>query len=354
MTSGKKDAARTSCRKTAHIRICLEQDVECGTTLLDDVTLIHQSLPEIDFHQIDTATDFFGKRLTFPLVIAGMTGGCPEAVHINRTLARVAQKKGVAFGVGSQRAMIEDQDMIETYAVRDSAPDILLLGNIGITALKEHSHCKIISAAEVIGADALCVHINPAQELFQNEGDLDFTACVAALSELCRNAPMPIVGKEVGNGISRETALQLKSAGVHAIDVGGYGGTSWVRIDSIRSGMDAGQFANWGIPTAAAIMESTVGLPLIATGGIRSGLDMAKAIALGADICGIALPFLRAVMIGGQKALETYFDSLIRDFRRAMYLTGSSDVQALKKNRYIISGDLQKYVSQSGRDMLGR
>ena len=328
-------------RKTEHLRICLEQQVETGDPLWDEVTLVHQALPELSFDAIDTSCAFLGKQLAFPLVIAGMTGGCDEAREINRKLAGIAEKTGIAFGVGSQRAMIENPALVETYAVRDVAPNIPLLGNIGITALKKYPSAQIVQALHAIGADAVCVHINPAQELFQHEGDRDFTSCLSALENFCRAIDLPVIAKEVGNGISRECARKLKDAGVSAIDVGGLGGTSWVLIDSIRSGIDSKVFRKWGIPTAVSVMECQVGLPIIATGGIRTGLQMAKAIALGADLCGIALPFLRVLSKEGTAGVERYLDTLKADFIRALFLTGCRTVGDLKKVRYVLSADLK-------------
>jgi len=328
-------------RKTEHLRICLEQQVETGDPLWDEVTLVHQALPELSFDAIDTSCAFLGKQLAFPLVIAGMTGGCDEAREINRCLALVAEKKGVAFGVGSQRAMIENPALAETYAVREVAPNILLLGNIGITALKKYPSAQIVQALQTIGADAVCVHINPAQEIFQSEGDRNFSGCLEALTHFCKAITLPVIAKEVGNGISHECALKLKAAGVSAIDVGGLGGTSWVLIDSIRAGIDSAVFRNWGIPTAVSVMECQVGLPVIATGGIRTGLQMAKAIALGADLCGIALPFLRILSKEGTAGVERYLDTLKADFIKALFLTGCRTVADLKNARYTLIADLK-------------
>lgn len=334
----------TQMRKLDHIKICLEQQVETGNPLFRDITLIHHALPELSLDNIDPSCVFFGKRLSFPLLIAGMTGGCDAASEINRTLAHVAERSGIGFGVGSQRAMIEKPELAATYMVRDVAPSILLFGNIGITALKKYEIGLIAEAMHKIGVDAICVHINPAQEIFQKEGERDFTGCFSALEVFCRSIDLPVVAKEVGNGISRECAVRLKNTGVAAIDVGGLGGTNWVLIDSIRSGINAEHFTTWGIPTAASILAARVGVPLIATGGIRSGLDMAKAIALGADLCGIALPFLRILHEKGAEGVEEYIETLKIDFMRAMFLTGSGTVADLKKARYRVGNTLVSLV----------
>ncbi len=338
----------TQTRKTEHLRICLEREVERGDPLFDEVTLVHQALPENDLEEMDTSCSFLGKQLAFPLLIAAITGGCEEAKEINRSLARVAEKKGIAFGVGSQRAMIEKPELAETFMVRAEAPGILLLGNIGLTALKQVPADRVLGAAEAIGADALCVHLNPAQEIFQAEGDQDFSGCLQALTTLCAEAPLPVIAKEVGNGISREAARRLKKAGVGAIDVGGVGGTSWVLIDGLRADTETDRFEAWGIPTAAAILEARVGLPLIATGGVRNGLQMAKAIALGADLCGIALPFLKALARGGIPAVEDYVALLKREFKAAMFLTGCKNIEELKRTDYILGTRLKEWVEQRG------
>jgi len=343
----------TEQRKMAHIRICLEEDVTTGDPLFDEVSLVHQALADLDLESVDCSQAFLGKRLSFPLLVAGMTGGCAEAREINRALAGAAERKGVAFGVGSQRAMIENPELADTFDVREVAPTIPLLGNIGITALRKTPLERVHRAVERIGADALCVHINPAQELFQKEGDLDFSGCADALRRLCAEAAYPVIAKEVGNGVSRETALRLKQCGVQAIDVGGLGGTSWVLVDSIRSGMNSERFRSWGIPTAISILEArAAGLPLIATGGVRTSLHMAKAVLLGADVCGIALPFIRILDREGVPGVEAYIDTLMREFRHALYLTGSESIARFRRNTPVLGPRLVEWIRQ--RELAGR
>ncbi|MEW6443463.1 MAG: type 2 isopentenyl-diphosphate Delta-isomerase [bacterium] len=337
----------TILRKLEHIRICLEEDVELGESFLDDVTLMHQCLPEQRLEDVDTSSNFLGKRLELPLVIAALTGGCQEAEPINRALAAVAARTGIAFGVGSQRAMLETPALLPTFSVRDVAPDILLLGNLGITAIRKYPPEKVHEAVRAIGADALCVHINAAQELFQAEGDVDFGSCSEALRALCREAPYPVIAKEVGCGISRESALALQASGVSAIDVGGRGGTSWVLVDSIRSGRDATRFLSWGIPTAVSLLEArAAALPLIATGGVRNGLQMANAIRLGADVCGIALPFLRVLHREGEEGLERYVNGLKRDFSFALYLTGAKNVAEFRTKGFVLGSRILQWAQQ--------
>lgn len=279
-------------RKSDHIKISLEGNIETGGAGFEEVTLVNNSLPDLNFKEISTRTDFFGKKLSMPLIIDAMTGGIEEAKKINKNLAEVAEKKGIGFSLGSQRAMIENHKLKDTYYVRDVAPSILVLGNVGVSQLKKFKTNEIEKALKDVGADVLAVHINPAQEIFQY-GDINFRSSAADLNRLCGELNYPVIGKEVGLGFSRETAIMLKEVGVKAINVAGYGGTNWVMADALISGKEHEIFQGWGIPTCASILESKVGLPLIASGGVRSGLDIAKSIILGADICGIALPFLR-------------------------------------------------------------
>jgi len=340
----------TAQRKFDHLAICLEREVETGDTLLDDVCLLPQALPELGLEDVDTSQRFLGRRLAFPLVIAAMTGGCEEAAAINASLATVAARHGIAFGVGSQRAMIENPGLTPTYQVRSKAPEVFLLANIGITALKQYSLDRIHEAVRAIEADALCVHLNPAQELFQAEGERDFSACAARLAELCAGSPYPVIGKEVGCGIDRTSADRLKRCGVSAIDVGGAGGTNWILVDALRSGADPGPFRDWGIPTAASLLEASgTGLPLIATGGVRNGLQMAKALALGADLCGIALPFLRILRREGVEGVERYLEDLKRQLRQALFLTGARTVADLKARQPVLGPRLRNWVEQRSR-----
>jgi len=336
----------TEQRKKDHLKICLNKNVETGNTGFEDVTLIHDSLPELNFDKIDTSTKFFGKKLSMPLMIDAMTGGTKESKKINRDLAEVAEKKKIIFSVGSQRAMIENPKLKDTYYVRDVAPNILIFGNIGIFQIKKFGLNEIENALESIGANALSVHINPSQELFQKKGDLDFSGSVPSLKKLCEKLNYPVIGKEVGFGFSREATLKLKETGVKVIDVGGYGGTNWIVVDALISGKDFTSFRDWGIPTSIAILEARVGLPIIATGGIRSGLDVAKSIALGADICGMALPFLRILKKEGKKGVERFIDNVHKELKITMFLTGSKNIDELKKAKYVLTGKVKDWVEQ--------
>jgi len=333
-------------RKKDHLKICLENDVETNKTDFKDIILINNSLPELNLKEIDTSTKFFGKKLNIPLTMAAITGGTEEAKQINKELAEIAEKKGIGFSLGSQRAMIENPKLKETYYIRDIAPKVLLLGNIGINQLGKFNKKQIENALEYVGADALCVHINPAQEIFQKAGDSDFRGSIESLKKLCKELKYPVIAKEVGFGISREVSLKLKEAGVKAIDVGGFGGSNWIIVDGLISERDFSNFVDWGIPTPISIMESKVGLPIIATGGVRSGLDIAKSIALGADICGIALPFLRILKKEGKEGVEKYIDKLQEELRIAMILTGSKNIEELKKAKYVLIGNTKDWVEQ--------
>jgi isopentenyl-diphosphate Delta-isomerase len=333
-------------RKKEHIKICLEEDVETNKAGFEDVTLIHNSLPDMSLSEIDTSVEFLGKKLKMPLIIAALTGGAEESEQINKDLAAVANKKGIGFSLGSQRAMIENPESKSTYCVRDVAPDVLLFGNIGIYQLKKIPSSKIKDALDCVGADALCVHINPSQEIYQKEGDSDFKGSYSSLKNLCKELNYPIVAKEVGFGISREVSLKLKESGVKAIDVGGFGGTNWLVIDALRSNRDFSSFVDWGIPTPISILESKTGLPLIATGGLRNGLDIAKSIALGADMCGMALPFLRILKEKGKKGVEEFIDKVQMELKTAMILTGARNIAELKKSKYVLSGKTKDWADQ--------
>jgi len=336
----------TEQRKQDHIRICLEEDVESRKTNFEDVFLIHNSLPDLDFKEIDTSIEFFEKELSMPLMIDAITGGTEEAREINRDLAEVAEKKKIAFALGSQRAMIENPKLKDTYYVRDIAPNTLIIGNIGISQLKKLKIQQIEKALKAVDANVLAVHINPAQEIFQKEGDLDFKSSAADLNKLCHELNYPVIAKEVGTGISREVAVMLKEVGAKAINVAGYGGTNWIVVDGLRSGDNFENFKEWGIPTPISILEAKVGLPIIASGGIRSGLDIAKSLALGADICGMSLPFLRILKSEGKKGVERLVDRLNFELKTAMFLTGSENIEKLKNAKYVLTGKIKDWIDQ--------
>ncbi|MCD6414983.1 MAG: type 2 isopentenyl-diphosphate Delta-isomerase [Candidatus Diapherotrites archaeon] len=330
-------------RKLEHLDICAKQDVEEGSTWLEHVRFVHNSLTSVNLNEVDTKTKLLGKELRAPLVISAMTGGVDEAGKINKELASVAEELGIGFGVGSQRAMIETPELWKTYYVRDEAPSTLILGNIG--AVNNYTTNQVEDTMKKIKADAMCIHLNPAQELAQPEGDVDFSGCLKNIKEAAK--ALPVVAKETGNGLSKENALLLKSAGVKAIDVGGYGGTSWVKVEKLRNGASHTPI-DWGIPTAASIIECQVGLPIIATGGIRSGLDVAKAIALGADAAGVALPVLRWYYEGGKVRVKENLEEWIKELKDVMVLTNSSNIAELKRTDIVVSGPLLEWCNERG------
>ena len=338
----------TKRRKLEHIRICLEEDVESSYTGFEDIMLIHKALPEVDYDKISLEVEFLGKRLKAPIIIAGMTGGHPETKRINENLAVAAEEFKIGIGVGSQRAGIEDDSLVDTYAiVREKAPNAFVIANVGISQLLESGVEYAEKAVEMIDADALAVHLNFLQEAVQPEGDKKAEGAKEVLEEVC-SLKVPVIAKETGAGISREIAFELREAGVSAIDVGGKGGTSWSAVEVFRIKDDvmrevAIDFWDWGIPTAFCVAEVHDILPTIATGGIRSGIDIAKALALGAEVAGIALPFLKPATINEEevKRKVKYF---MESLKTAMFLTGCRSVKDLKRVSLFITGKFREWL----------
>ncbi|BAZ89280.1 isopentenyl-diphosphate delta-isomerase [Raphidiopsis curvata NIES-932] len=334
-------------RKADHIRICLEEDVQSDqiTTGLEKYRFVHCCLPEQDGKEIDISTKFLNRDLHAPLLISSMTGGTQRAGIINRRLAEIAQKYRLAMGVGSQRVLLEKPEVADTFAIRQYAPDVLLFANIG--AVQLNYQCGIdecLRIIDVLEADALTLHINPLQEFIQPRGDTNFYGLLDKISQLCKQLPIPVIAKEVGNGISVNMAEKLISAGVQAIDVAGAGGTSWALVESERSETALQRrlgktFANWGIPTAeciTTIRSRFPQLPLIASGGLRNGLDAAKAIALGSDIAGLAMPFLQSADVS-ITALEELTEVLIAEITTVLFCTGNRNLNELKQSNCLQS-----------------
>lgn len=336
------EAIETQARKADHLRICLDENVQCAqvTTGLEQYRFIHCALPELDYDEVTIHTQFLNKDLKTPLLISSMTGGTEQAKLINQRLAQTAQTFGLAMGVGSQRVAIENPDLAETFSVRKLAPDILLLANLGAVQLNYSyglDHCRrVIDGLE---ADALILHLNPLQECVQSTGDTNFKGLLNKIESLCTQLPVPVIAKEVGNGISAELAGKLLSAGITAIDVAGAGGTSWARVESERA-RDAKQrrlgntFADWGLPTAECITQIRAiasDIPLIASGGVRTGLDAAKTLALGADLVGMAFPFLQAAN-QSETALAELADILIAEIKTVLFCTGQGSLSQLKSS----------------------
>ncbi|MEO0867967.1 MAG: type 2 isopentenyl-diphosphate Delta-isomerase [Cyanobacteria bacterium J06642_11] len=332
-------------RKADHLRICLEDDVQCHrtTTGLERYRFIHCALPELTYDQVDIATQFLGKSLKAPLLISSMTGGTEQARMINQRLAVTAQKFGLAMGVGSQRVAVERPELADTFNVRTYAPDAVLLANLGAVQLNYSyglDHCQRV--VDWLEADALILHLNPLQECVQTRGDTDFSGLMAKIETLCGQLSVPVIAKEVGNGISGSLAQKLINVGVSAIDTAGAGGTSWARVESERA-EDVKQrrlgqtFADWGIPTADCIVGVRAiapQIPLIASGGLRNGLDVAKTLALGADMAGLALPFLKAAD-HSEDALDTLTDILIAELKTALFCSGQGSLKDLRHNQVL-------------------
>jgi isopentenyl-diphosphate delta-isomerase len=336
-------SAQTQNRKADHIRICLEDNVQSPaiTTGLEKYRFTHACLPEIDGKDIDVSTTFLGKHLHAPLLISSMTGGTEQAGIINRRLAEVAQEYKLAMGVGSVRVAVEKPQVADTFAIRKYAPDILLFANLGAVQLNyEYGIDECLRIVDLVEADALILHINPLQEFIQPRGDTNFYGLLDKISDLCNDLPVPVIAKEVGNGISATMAEKLIAVGVQAIDVAGAGGTSWAMVESERAETSLqrrlGQtFGDWGIPTAdciASIREHDPDIPLIASGGLRNGLDVAKAIALGADIAGLAMPFLKAAAVS-EAAVVELTEVLIAEITTVLFCTANSNLYKLKQSQ---------------------
>lgn len=340
-------------RKADHIAVAASgrADFKERSTLLDLVHLQHQSLPELCVDDIDLRIQLFGKTLNLPLVITGMTGGTAEARAINRDLALAAQEVGVAFGVGSQRAMAEKPELLATYQVRDVAPDVILIGNIGAVQALLYGTERVAELAAQIGADAMAVHLNPAQEMMQAQGDRDFRGVLPFIAELCEALPIPVIVKETGCGLSPQAASALAQHGVTTVDVSGAGGTSWVAVERHRAAEASreqrlgDEYWDWGIPTAVStLICARQGLNVIASGGVRSGLDIARAIALGASAGGMAAPALRAQRQGGTRAVVALLGELKESLTTVHLLTGCRSPADLQKAPKHLAAELRGWI----------
>jgi isopentenyl-diphosphate delta-isomerase len=335
-----KALTKTQKRKKEHLEICLDtESVTSGSgTGLDRYRFIHNALPELDLDEIDLSTTFLGKKLRAPILISSMTGGFDLARKVNRNLAAAAQHLGIAMGVGSQRVAIEAPPAATSFQVRDVAPDILLLGNLGAVQLNYGygiEQCQ--RAVSMIGADGLILHLNVLQEAMQPEGNRNFKGLTAKIATICRELKLPVVAKEVGNGISVDAAKRLAGAGVAAIDVAGKGGTAWSAVEARRAAQQGqpynATFTEWGIPTEEALVGVRRALPaiqLVASGGIRSGLDIAKSIALGADMAAFGQPLLAAAMASTDEVVKL-IGAIIHDLKVTMLCIGAADLAALRQ-----------------------
>jgi isopentenyl-diphosphate delta-isomerase len=337
-------------RKRSHLALCATEDVEHhGRTLLDEVQLVHDALPELSLDEVDLTTELFGKSLRAPVIISGMTGGTDEAGTLNRALAGAAQKLGVAMGVGSQRAMLLDPARAESYRVREQAPDILLLANLGAVQAREAGPARVAELVRAIGADALCIHLNAAQELVQDEGDRDFRGCLAALAEIRQRLHVPVIAKETGCGLGPRTLERLVAAGIRCVDVAGAGGTSWTAVESLRGSARqqaiGAELREWGIPTAAAVVYAArAGMSVIASGGVRGARDAAAALALGADAVSLALPFFRAFTNGELAGVLTAGERLIEGLRVVTLLCGAKTPRELRRVPRVLGPTLRAWL----------
>lgn len=354
---------KTSKRKEEHIEICLNKNVEIGSTLLhelsfwnfEDIDLIHNALPEVDLEKIDASVEFLGRKLDAPIIISGMTGGTKIAERINKNLAKAAQNLNLAMGVGSQRAAIENKELEKTYHVRDVAPDILLIANIGLIQFNYgYGIDEIKKAIDMIDADAIALHLNALQEAIQPEGNKNWEYCYYKLKNICKSIKKPIIVKETGCGISREVAKKIEIAGASAIDIAGRGGTSWGIVESYR---DKDKINNivakeWGIPTAISLLEclSVTKIPIIASGGIRNGLEVVKCLALGAIACGMALPLLKPALKNSDE-VENKLKEIIQEIKIAMFLTGAKNIKQLRKKPIVITGKTKEWAEVRGIDI---
>lgn len=350
-------------RKERHLRLSLDENVQSDIgTGFEDVRLIHRALPEIDLEEIDTETELFGKKLSSPLIVSAITGGTGFAKEINSTLAEVAEELGIGIGVGSQRIALEDPGVEHTFTVvREKAPSSLVMGNIGCPQLSlgwgvdEAKRC-----VDMINADALGIHMNPLQEAVQVGGDTQYKGVLDKIKEITGELGTPVVMKETGCGISREVAMSLEAAGASALEVSGVGGTSWAavehhiaKVEGKKSQETLGDALwNWGIPTAISVVETSgsTELKIIASGGLRTGVEMAKAVSLGADAVGIAKPFLEKA-VEGKEALREHVEDILREFRTVMFLVGAKNVEELRNVPVVVLGRTSEWLSLRGYDL---
>lgn len=333
-----------SSRKADHIRINLEKDVSSTLTSgLERFRFLHQALPELNLENVDLSLKLFGRTLKAPVLISSMTGGTEQAKQINLNLAEAAQATGIAMGLGSQRAAIEHPELVSSYQVRHVAPDILLFANLGAIQLNyQYGIQECLKAVEMVEADALILHLNALQEAVQLEGNTHFSGLIKKIEAVCRALPVPVIAKEVGWGFSEHAARLLSDAGVVAIDVAGAGGTSWSQVEMHRADTEsqarvAAAFIDWGIPTADSIQivrRAVDTMVIFASGGIRSGVEIAKCIALGATLGGMASPFLKAAVKSTEDTIQVVHE-IEREIRVCMFAVGSGNLEALRKTQLV-------------------
>jgi len=339
-------------RKIDHLKLSATKDVSFRekTTLFECVELNYKCLPQISMSEVNLETEFLGKKFSFPFMASAITGGAQASKKINLDIAQACEEIGIGMGLGSMRAMIQHPSLTETYFVRDVAPNIFLAGNIGAAQLKQFSPDDINGALGAIEADALAIHLNAAQEAVQPEGDADFSGLVEKIIDYADKISVPVYVKEVGHGVSYEIAFALKDSNIKAIDVQGAGGTSWTAVDSLRHKNGFGEiFREFGLPTAVSLMQVKSALhgtakKVIASGGIRNGVDAVKALVLGADMCANAMPILKAQNKDGSDAIKKYLFGLKKEMEIASFLVGCKNIAELHAEKPIILGKLKEWI----------
>lgn len=357
-------AKETENRKWEHIEICINKEVQFQrkTAGFEDIELIHQSVPELDLNDIDTTLNFLGARFDYPILINAMTGGHAQSTKINRLLAQIASEFNIPMEVGSQRAAIENEELIGTYKItREAAAyvtgDLFLIGNIGAAQLVQSSESKddgiqlAKKCIEMIDANALAIHLNPLQEALQKEGDVNYKGLLPKLGKIIKQIKVPVIVKETGNGLSIDALKALKEIGVKYVDISGAGGTSWAAIESYRHeensvpAIVANNFRDWGIPSVISILMAVkMGFNVIAAGGIRSGIDIAKSIACGAEMAGLALPFLRSAFLENADILRAQMIMFRKELRTSMFLTRSATLKDLKGAQKLFFGRINEWI----------
>ncbi|MBC7130120.1 type 2 isopentenyl-diphosphate Delta-isomerase [Candidatus Bathyarchaeota archaeon] len=355
-------AEKTRKRKADHIRIATAYDVQAKNikTGFEDIHFIHKALPEIDKDEIDLSVNAFSHAFKAPIIVDAMTGGTPKAEKINAIIATAVEKLGLGMGVGSQRAALEDKKLVRTFAiVRKKAPTAFIIANIGAVQLvRGYSISEVKKAIEMIEADAIAIHLNSLQEAIQPEGETSFKGILGKIKEITLQLDKPVIVKETGAGIASEEAKKLEAVGVKGINVSGAGGTSFAAVEYYRAKEIANNaqsklgetFWDWGIPTAVSLIEviQSVRVPVIASGGLRNGLDIAKALSLGASLAGFAHPILTAALNGGEENVEKTLTLIIEELRNTMFLVGAKDCHALRHVPVVITGKTAEWLRIRG------
>lgn len=359
-------ADETRRRKAAHIKISLNQNVQARnvTTGFEDLNFIHRALPEIDKQKIDLSTTIFGHKFSAPLIVGAITGGTQEATKINATIAEAVEELGLGMGIGSQRAAIEDVKLEKTFTVaRKRAPTAFLIANIGgVQLIDGYGLREVRKAVKMIEADAIAIHLNALQETAQPEGQTNFEGILEKISEIAEESDKPVIAKETGAGIAAEEAKKLEAAGVKGIDVSGAGGTSFAAVEYYRARRHRNSFQrrlgeifwDWGIPTVVSIVEvsQTVNVPVIASGGIRNGIDVAKSLALDASLASFSQPILEAAVKGVKETCDI-LSLLINELKNAMFLVGADTVQSLRRTPIVIMGKTSEWLRMRGFNIEG-